>query len=98
MSRSLPRPYFPVAPDQYSRQYFDEVVRAFSVFLAQVQNPGDARHTTLTLTNLQTTDQGLEPGALFQQDGFLKITLANTPHVGGLSAAGGVDGVTVTTA
>jgi len=49
------------------------------------------------LTNLQTNDQGLEVGALFEQDGFVKITKANTPHVGGLAATGGVGSVTVTT-
>jgi hypothetical protein len=51
----------------------------------------------MTLTNLQTNDQGLEPGALFQQDGFVKITQANTPHVGGIASTGEVGSVTVST-
>ena len=73
MSRRLSRPYFPIPPAQYQQNYFTEVIRAFSVFLEQVQNPGDVRATELTLTDLQTDDSGLETGALFQQDGFVKI-------------------------
>ena len=97
MSRNLVRPYFPVAPAEYSQTYFSEVVRAFSVYLEQVQNPGEGRNTFMVLTDLQTDDSGLETGALFQQDGFVKITLNNTPHVRGSAATGGVGIVTVST-
>jgi hypothetical protein len=97
MSRRLSRPYFPVPPQQYQQRYFSEVIRAFSVFLEQVQNPGDIRATELTLTDLQTDDSGLETGALFQQDGFVKIALINKPHVRGSAGTGGVGTVTVTT-
>ena len=97
MSRRLSRPYFPIPPEQYQQRYFTEVIRAFSVFLEQVQNPGDVRATDLTLTDLQTDDSGLETGALFQQDGFVKITLINTPHARGSAGTGGVGAVTVST-
>ena len=97
MSRRLSRPYFPVPPQEYQQRYFSEVIRAFSVFLEQAQNPGDLRATELTLTELQTDDSGLETGALFQQDGFVKIALINKPHVRGSSGTGGVGAVTVTT-
>ena len=97
MSRNLVLPYFPVAPQQYDQPYFAEVVRAFSVYLEQMQNPGEGRNTQLVLTNLQTDDSGLETGALFQQDGFVKITLINTPHVRGSAGTGAVGTVTVTT-
>ena len=97
MSRRLARPFFPVPPQDYDRSYFNEVIRAFSVFLQQVQNPGDARHTELTLTDLQVHDQGLEVSALFNFNGFVKITQANTPHPASLSASGSVGSVSVTT-
>lgn len=97
-SRSLVRPYFPIPPKGYSQEYFAEIIRAFSVFIQQVQNPGDARHTTLTLTNLQSmTDQGLEVGALFEVDGVVKITRSFNPHVGGVAGSGTVGTVTVIT-
>ena len=51
MSRRLSRPYFPIPPSQYQQTYFTEVIRAFSVFLEQVQNPGDVRATELTLAD-----------------------------------------------
>ena len=97
MSRNLVLPFLPVPPSEYQQPYFAEVVRALSVYMQNERNPGEGRHTTLVLTNLQTTDQGLETGALFEQDGFVKITKLNTPHVGGLAATGSVGGVTVVT-
>ena len=52
MSRNLNLPYFPVAPEMYNRAYFNEVTRAFSVYLQQIQNPGEALFTTITLSNV----------------------------------------------
>lgn len=96
-SRNLPLPYFPVPPAEYNPAYFAEVIRAFSVYLAQQQNPGEGRNTFIVLTALQTDDVGLEPGALFQQGGFVKISLPNSPHVRGSGATGQVGTVTVNT-
>lgn len=84
-------------PDQYNRQYMAQVVRAFSVFVQQVNNPGDAVYSNLRLTNLPTNDQGLQTGALFQHDGFVKITQANSPHVAGVSGTSVLGTVTVVT-
>lgn len=95
-SRNVPKPFFPVPPAGYDRRYMAELVRAFSVYLEQIQNPGEARATFMVLTDLQSNDYGLEVGALFQQGGFVKVVQANTPHVGGLSATGSVGAVTVT--
>jgi len=97
MSRNLNLPYFPIPPSSYDQRYFAEVIRAFSVYLEQSQNPGEGRNTFTVFTALQTDDVGLETGALFQQGGFVKITQANTPHVRGVSATGSVGTVTVST-
>jgi len=96
MSRNLILPFFPVPPQSYDREYIAEIVRSFSVYLGQMQNPGEGRNTFMVLTNLQTDDSGLETGALFQQEGFVKITLINMPHVRGQQATGSVGSVTVT--
>ena len=96
MSRNLVRPFFPIPPTEYNQPYFAEIIRAFSVYLEQQQNPGEGRNTFLVLTNLQNNDFGLETGALFEVDGFVKITKTNTPHVVGSSGTGGVGSVTVT--
>ena len=95
MSRNLVLPFFPLPPAEYDQAYLNEIVRSFSVYLQQIQNPGEGRNTNIVLTNLQTDDSGLEVGALFQQAGFVKIALIDTPHVRGQFATGSVGSVTV---
>tara|TARA_R110002153_G_C13286623_1_gene494548 strand:- start:212 stop:523 length:312 start_codon:yes stop_codon:yes gene_type:complete len=103
MSRNLVLPFFPVPPEEYNQEYMAEIMRSFSVYLTQIQNPGEGRHTTLSLTNLQTDDQGLAPGELFEYRdasgmmGFVKIALANISNLRGIEATGEVGSVTVTT-
>ena len=68
-----------------------------------MQNPGEGRNTALVLTNLQTDDQGLEPGSLYQGAnsdglmGYVKITLADISALRGNVSTGFVGSVTVTT-
>lgn len=95
MSRNLVRPFFPVPPAEYQQWYFAEIVRSFSVYLEQIQNPGEGRNTFIVLTALQTDDVGVEPGTVFNHGGYLKISESNTPHVRGVSATGSVGSVTV---
>lgn len=97
MSRNLILPFFAVPPTQYDQQYFANLTRSFAVYMEQQQNPGEERATRLTLTDLQTDDYGLETGALFQQGGFVKVTLSNSPHVRGSTGTGEVGTVTVVT-
>lgn len=97
MSRNLILPFFAVPPAQYDQSYFANLTRSFATYMEQQQNPGLERATNITLTDLNTTDYGLEPGTLFQQDGFVKVALANKPHVGGVAAGGAVGTVTVVT-
>lgn len=52
MPANTPVPYFPTPPSEYSQNYMSQVVRAFSVFVQQTNNPGEAVFTTLRLLNL----------------------------------------------
>lgn len=52
MPSSSPAPFFPTPPGEYNRQYMAQLIRAFSVFVQQSNNPGDAIFTTLRLTAL----------------------------------------------
>jgi len=52
MPTSNPAPFFPTPPGEYNRQYMAQLVRSFSVFVQQTNNPGDAIFTTLRLTSL----------------------------------------------
>jgi len=102
MSRNLTKPFFARPPDEYDPKYMSDLVLSFALYLGQMQNPGEGRHTTLTLTNLQTDDQGLPPGELFNYHdasgmmGFVKIAVADISNLRGNSVTGGVGAVTVT--
>jgi hypothetical protein len=95
MSRSLIRPQFPIAPEDYSQRYMSEIVRQFSLLIQQLQNPGDARHTVITLTNLPTDDVGLEQGSVYNHTGFLKISELDTSSVRGSGLTVTIGTVTV---
>jgi len=51
-TREVAAPYFPIPPQAYDQNYFSEVIRSFSIFLSQSQNPGTAVFNTLNLLNL----------------------------------------------
>ena len=97
MSRNLNLPFFPIPPEEYSREYFAEVLRSYSTYLQNMQNPGEGRNTFSVFTNLQTDDSGLEPGAIFNHDGYVRVPLDHSPYVRGSQATGSVGTVTVTT-
>jgi hypothetical protein len=96
MDRRISLPVFGRAPNTYVPQFMDDVVRMLNILTTVLRNPGEGRQTTMVLTDLPTTDYGLEPGALFQVDGAVRISLQNKPYVVGLSATGGVGTVSVT--
>lgn len=96
MDRRITLPVFGNAPDEYNRSFLDDMSRKLNQVMVSIRNPGEGRQTSLVLTNLQDNDSGLEPGTLFQVDGVVRISLANRPYVGGVSAKGYVGSVSVT--
>jgi hypothetical protein len=52
MPSNNPVPYFPTPPAEYNRNYMAQVVRAFSVFVQQVNNPGETQFSRIALTAL----------------------------------------------
>jgi hypothetical protein len=59
MSSTVPAPYFPAPPAAYDQRYFSQVIRAFSVFVQQVNNPGPLQATALQLSpDGQASDTG----------------------------------------
>ena len=73
MSRQLVPPTFSLPPEEYDVQYFNEMVRSLSQLPTQLQNPGELRGTKITLTDLPTSETGLETGALYNDNGSVKI-------------------------
>jgi len=94
-SRNLSLPYFPLPPTEYSQEYLAEIVRQFTVYLQQQQNPGDARFTEIVLTNLQHNDVGLADGAVYKHGGVLRITELHTSAPSGIAASAALGSVTV---
>tara|TARA_Y100001972_G_scaffold118972_1_gene159705 strand:+ start:2222 stop:2452 length:231 start_codon:yes stop_codon:yes gene_type:complete len=69
----VPLPQFPLPPAEYDRIYFDELIRSLTQIVTQIQNPGELRGTTITLTDLPTSPTGLETGALYNDSGTVKV-------------------------
>jgi hypothetical protein len=91
-----PFPRLPTPSGDIDIRYMTDLTRALEYFLAQVQNPGDLRATTLTLTNIQAdNDVGLEAGTLYQVNGFVKIALADAAACAGSAGTGAIGTVTV---
>ena len=96
-TRQVPAPLFPYPPTEYQQQYFADIVRAFGVFVEQQRNPGEARATKMTMTALPSDfDVSLETGALFEVDGFVKISKLNAPHPQGNGSTTTLGSVAVT--
>jgi|TARA_R110000868_G_scaffold333505_1_gene594312 hypothetical protein len=95
-SNVTPFPRLPSPQGEIDSIYMTDLVRALETFISVVQNPGGSRATDLTLTALQSgNDVGLEVGALYELDGFVKITLVNVSACSGISATSGLGTVTV---
>ena len=73
MATAQPPPRLPEAPDEYNRQYMEDLIRALETFISQERNPGELRGTKITLTNLPTSTTGLETGALYNDSGTVKV-------------------------
>lgn len=95
-SNVTPFPRLPSPQGQIDDIYMTDLVRAMQTFITLVENPGGLRATDLTLTALQSgNDIGLEVGALYELEGYVKITLANVSACSGISATSGLGTVTV---
>ena len=95
MVGKVPIPFFPSAPTEYDPQYITQIVRAFALYTEQQNSGGQGRHTEMVLTNLQSHDDNLEIGSIFEHNGFLKISKVNTPHPQGISGTSALGAVTV---
>ena len=96
-TRNLPAPFFPYPPDSYDQNYFSDIVRSFALYVEQQRNPGEARATKMTFTNLPSgNDTTIENGALFEVEGVVKISKVDRPHCASNSATSGLGSVTVT--
>lgn len=97
MDRKAPLPIYPDAPGEYNPRWAAGLIRALDQLNSLLRNPGEGRMTKLVVTNMPTSDYGLEAGTLFRQGNQVFISLLDRPIPSGLSATGSVGTVTVTT-
>ena len=76
-------PSLPLAPGEYSPEYFNQLIRSLNVYLNQIGSTTPIVIDQLTLLALPTSPIGLRPGTVWNDDGTLKIVLANTIVVPG---------------
>lgn len=97
MDRRVPFPVFGNSPGEYDRRFLDDLARKLNQLVTIIRTPGEGRNTTIVLTDLPTSDYGLEAGSLFQIDGVVRVSLAYVPYLSGVRATGSVGTVSVTT-
>lgn len=91
----VPAPRLPNAPATYELDFMADLVRSIELFISQERNPGEERMTKLTLTDLPTSDSGLEAGALYRIGNNVKISLVDIAVPDPATGTGSVGTVTV---
>ena len=94
---SQPAPRLPEAPLQYEMSHMSDLIRSIESFIAQERNAGEERATKLVLTELPTSDTGLEVGSLYRNGNDVKISLLNIAVPDSANATLSVGSVTIVT-
>ena len=71
-------PVLPLAPTEYNPEYLNQLIRALNTYLNQIGSTTPIVIDQLTLLALPTSPAGLRPGPVWNDNGTLKIVLANT--------------------
>ena len=71
----LVAPRLPTTPSEYSPVFMADLVKAIELFIQQERTAGDQRGTKIVLTNMPTSDTGLEAGTLYRIGNSVKISL-----------------------
>ena len=71
-------PVLPLAPTAYDPEYLNQLIRALNVYLKQIGSTTPIVVDEITLLALPTSPVGLRVGTVWNDNGTLKIVLANT--------------------
>lgn len=96
MDRRTSFPNFQRAPKEYSISYFNGMVNMLNLLITVLRSPGEGRQSTIVITNMVTSDFGLESGTLFQIEGQVYISVLNIARPTAITATGAVGSVVVT--
>jgi hypothetical protein len=84
-------PSLPLAPNTYDPEYFNQVIRSLNVYFSQQNSTTPIVIDSLTLLALPTSALDQRVGTVYNDNGVLKIVLANT--VNGIAGAVNLVGV-----
>lgn len=93
----LTAPRLPTAPEDYSEVFMSDLIKAMEVFILQERTAGEQRGTKIVLTNMPTSDTGLEAGTLYRIGNNVKISLLDMAVPDPAIATTGLGSVSVTT-
>ena len=62
-------------PDQYNKDYFQQVWNALAQYFQQLDNPAKVTMASLNMTSVPNSGYNLRVGDVYQDDGTLKIVL-----------------------
>lgn len=94
----LVAPRLPSTPPEYSPVFMADLVKAIELFIQQERTAGDQRGTKIVLTNMPTSDTGLEAGTLYRIGNSVKISLLDMAVPDPATAIAELGSVSVTTA
>lgn len=66
-------PALPLPPNEYSPEYFNQLVRSLNAYFRQVGSTTPIVVDSITLNDLPTSSAGLPPGSVWNDSGTLKI-------------------------
>ena len=92
-------PSLPLAPSAYDPEYFNQVIRSLNVYFSQLNSTTPVVIDSLTLLALPTSALDQRVGTVYNDNGVLKIVLANTISgvVGAVNLVGIAPTITNTT-
>ena len=88
-------PRLPTAPDTYSENFMSDLVKAIELFIEQERTAGEQRGTKIVLTDLPTSDTGLEVGTLYRISNDIKVSLLDIAVPDSLETTASVGSVDV---
>jgi hypothetical protein len=94
--RSFRSPPLPLAPQEYDREYFNQLIRVLGIYFSHLDSQNPLHLEGLVLTDLTETPVGLPPFSLYRDKRSVKILLPQDTGVLGESATVSVGSVTVT--
>ena len=71
--KSFAPPNLPLPPDDYSAQYFNQLIRSLNAYFRLVGSTTPIVVDSITLNNLPTSATGLPVGSVWNDAGTLKI-------------------------